>query len=171
MGLNHIQLPAAIITDLYKNSLVEGNEAADTSKRVILNAPADDQKKYLGKNKKNILVVVDIEDAVYLPDDQLEFLTNMLSACKLSFADVALVNRNSYRGINYNEASEKFRSLYTFLFGVDPVSYGLPLSFPQFQIQSFAGAKYLFTPTLEECKNDSLLKSKLWVSLRHVFGI
>ena len=178
MGLNDIQLPASAIAGLYRNSLIETNEAPakiETNKTLAKTgapeAASHNQEKYLGENKKNILIVVDYSNAVYLPDEELTFLTNMLVACKLSLADVAIMNRNSFKDPNYKELVTKFKSRIVFLFGVDPSSFGLPLSFPHFQIQPFANATFLFTPSLEECKNDKLLKSKLWVCLQRIFAI
>jgi hypothetical protein len=178
MSLNDIQLPASAIAELYRSSLIETNETPvkiETSETPVKVKPVISTKvdvgKYLGENKKNILVVVDYSDAVYLPDEELSFLTNMLVACKLSLADVAIINRNNYKEANYKELVTRFKSRIVFLFGVDPVSFGLPLSFPHFQVQPFANATFLFSPALEEYKNDKLLKSKLWVCLQRIFVI
>jgi hypothetical protein len=171
MDLNHIHLPPAVITDLYRTSLIEANETPVIVKSDRLQTTAPVPGKHLGENQKNILIVVDYTDAVYLPDEELSFLTGMLTACKLSLADVAIVNRNNCKEISYKELMANFKSKIVFLFGVDPVSFGLPVNFPHFQVQSFANATFLFSPALEEPKNDKLLKSKLWVCLRHIFGI
>jgi hypothetical protein len=174
MNLNHIRLPASVVSDLYKHSLIEIDEAS-AAEEVIFSLKKTDkssnQWKYLGENKKNILIVVNYNNTVYLPDDDLAFLTNMLAACKLSLADVAIVNKNNYDEINYKELIAQFSSKIVFLFGIEPVSFGLPVSFPHFQLQPFSKATFLFTPTLQECNNDGLLKSKLWVCLRRLFSI
>jgi hypothetical protein len=65
----------------------------------------------------------------------------------------------------------QFSSKIIFLFGIDPVSFGLPVNFPQFQLQPFASATFLFSPPLDELRKDELLKSKLWVCLRRLFAI
>jgi hypothetical protein len=178
MDLNNIQLPASVIADLYRSSLVDSktnvsNESFLKPEPIATtdNNLTNNQWKHLGENKKNILIVVDYTDAVYLPDEELSFLTNMLFACKLSLADVAIVNRNNYKKREYKELLAWFKSRIVFLFGIDPVSFGLPVSFPQFQIQPFAKATFLFAPSLEEHKKDELLKSKLWVCLRRIFMV
>ena len=168
MSLNNIQLPASAIADLYHCSLIETSEIPVKTEAINI---ASDDDKYLGENKKNILIIVDYPGVMYLPDEELSFLTNMLGACKLSMMDVAIVNRDNYKEKNYKELVSNFKSRIVFLFGVDPVSFGLPVSFPHFQIQPFAGATFLFTPSLKECNNDALLKSKLWVCLRRIFAI
>ncbi|MBL7742387.1 MAG: hypothetical protein JNN00_02830 [Chitinophagaceae bacterium] len=171
MDLNQIQLPAAAIADLYRTSLIETNEDITRSEADPVPAVVTNQQKYLGENQKNILVVVNYKDAVYLPDEELTFLTNMLTACKLSLADVAVVNRSTYEEMDHKVAIAGFKSRIIFLFGIDPVSFGLPVDFPHFQVQSFANTTFLYTPKLEECRNDGVLKSKLWVCLRRIFGI
>src|SRR5882724_10092740 len=106
MNLNHIQLPASVVANLYRNSLIQTEESTlITDNYALKKTPAGkaDQWKYLGDNKKNILVVVDYRDAGFLPDEELSFLTSMLSACKLSLADVAIVNRSNYESANYKE--------------------------------------------------------------------
>lgn len=169
MELNHIELPASLLTELYKFSLIETPKDKPFDQRE--KNPSDIQWKYLGNNQKNILLIVDYKDAVHLPDEQLDLLTNMLSACKLSLGDVSIVNINNHRGVFYREFCDFFKSKIVFLFGIDPVSLGLPVSFPQFQVQSFSGQTYLFTPPLNEIEENKVNKSKLWVCLRRIFGI
>jgi hypothetical protein len=125
----------------------------------------------LGENRKNILIVVNHNNVVYLPDDELNFLTGILGACKLSIGDVAIVNLNNHSGASYKELINYFKSKNIFLFGVEPATFGLPMSFPHFQLQSFGNNSFLFSPVLKDLENDKLLKSKLWVCLKRVFGI
>lgn len=173
MNLNRIQLPASVIASLYRHTLVDVEP--DSSETSSFSSKKEDTStnkwKYLGQNNKNILVVVNNSDTVHLPDDDLSFLTNMLAACHMSLADVAIVNGNNYDDINYKEMIAQFSSRVIFLFGIDPVSFGLPVSFPHFQLQPFANATFLYTPSLEECSKDPLLKSKLWVCLRRLFNV
>jgi len=127
--------------------------------------------KSLGGNQKNILVVVKNANITYLPDEDLEFLTNILKACKLNLEDVAIVNTNNNPGEGYREYLKNWSSKIVLLFGVDPVSFDLPVNFPEFQVQSLTNTKFLYSPSLNECRTDKLLKSKLWVSLQRIFGL
>jgi hypothetical protein len=173
MELNNIHLPASVIADLYRSSLIDTNPDANETvlKTAPVSAPVPGQWKYIGDNKKNILIAVSYSDVVHLPDEELSFLTGMLTACKLSLADVAIVNLINYKEKTYKEIIGYFKSRIVFLFGTNPVDFGLPVSFPNFQLQPFANATFLFTPELKEVKNDELLKSKLWVCLRRIFAI
>ena len=178
MDLNHIELPASLLANLYPSSLNEYNESpgktlsAEVEKPILKNdEPGKVEWKWLGENKKNILIVVDFEDAVHLPDKQLQFLTGMLTACNLSLGDVAIVNIHKQPARDYASIIENFRSRIALLFDIEPAAFGLPMNFPFFQIQPFANCSFLYAPSLEQLESDKVLKSKLWVSLRRLFGI
>jgi|SRR5882724_7462513 len=169
MDLNHIELPPALVADLYHSLLIETDVQYDDSPGITF--AEQPVLKWLGENNKNILMVANYQQAVYLPDEDLNFLTGILGACKLGIADVAIVNLNNQDGISYKELLHQFKSKTVFLFGVEPTSVGLPLSFPHFQVQAFANSIFLFSPTLGELERDKVLKSKLWVSLKKIFNL
>lgn len=178
MGLNDLHLPPTVVSALYPGSLVslDSEITSKPEKTTKPAAPVEKEAeepilKYLGNNKKNILVVVSYPDAVHLPDEALTFLTNMLTACKLSLGDVAIVNRKNYPEGTYKDLVAQFKSKTVFLFGIDPLDFGMPVGFPHYQVQHLANSTFLYSPSLDEHKNDPLLKSKLWVSLRNIFGI
>src|SRR5215218_6626688 len=83
MSLNNIQLEPQLMADLYADCLIED---------VATTVPEKARKIYLGQNKKKVLVVVSNESVPFLPDNELGFLTSVLTACKLSMADIAIVN-------------------------------------------------------------------------------
>ena len=179
MDLNHIKLPAAVINELYKTALVEPalntgvREAAISAEKPVITSDeaTTPEWKSLGSNEKNILIVVSNSDAVYLPDNDLNFLTGVLGACKLSLADVAVVNRFHYPEAGYKELIAYFKSRVILLLGVEPAAMGLPINFPHYQLQAFQNNTFLFTPPLEEIEKDKLEKSKLWVSLKRLFNV
>lgn len=133
--------------------------------------PTEDDWKFLGKNAQKVLIVVDYQSAVHIPDEDLAFLTQLLAACKLNLGDITLVNFLHYRQTSYQAVLEKFGSRRVILFGVDPVQWGLPINFPQFQQQAFAGCQFLHAPDLSAIKADKLVKTKLWVALQPFFGL
>lgn len=174
MDLNSIELPAFVVADLYHSSLVEAGQAPAKALPV---APIVEKEepvskwKWLGENKKSILVIVSYTDAVYLPDNELSFLTGVLGACKLSLADVAIVNRDNHPETLYKELTAFFKSKIVLLFAVEPAAFGLPMSFPHYQIQAFAGNSFLYSPSLKELENNREEKTKLWVSLKRLFNL
>ena len=182
MSLNDIKLSPIVIAGLYPSSLVESGANTDQTEtaRPVSNTntgPLDLPEeitsawKWLGNNRKNILVIVRSADAVHLPDKELDFLTMMLTACKLGLDDVAILNLNNHPGASYKELIAYFKSKIVWLFAVDPASFGLPMNFPHFQLQAFAGNTFLFSPSLEELENDKVLKSKLWVCFKRLFNL
>jgi len=179
MDLNNIKLPSSVVADFYKSSLVETGEIAGKAAAPVfaveqpvisIDQPATKGLRFLGDNKKNILVVVNSDQAVHVPDEELQFLTKLLSACKLSLADVAIVNINQ-QAITYKELLAALKGRSALLFDIEPSAFGLPMSFPHFQIQPFASCSFLYSPSIKELENDKLLKSKLWVSLQRLFGL
>lgn len=128
--------------------------------------------KTLGNNKQQITVVVNCPNDVYVPEADLQFLTKMLGACKLNMADVAIVNyANAPIAIDRLKTQLQPKSL--LLFGVEPVDIQLPISFPSFKEQPYAGTTYLFTPSLsqlnQETEEAKVLKRKLWDCLKRMF--
>jgi hypothetical protein len=180
MGLNDIRLPGSVIAQLYRNTLVDTGisqtpapilTARPPEKPVLPTSGQNPAWKFLGENNSRILVIVHYPGLPHLPDEELAFLTKMLSACKLSLGDVAILNLSHYPNTGSKELQPFFRSKIVFLFGVSPDAFGLPVNFPAFQVQNVAGTTYLYCPAMEERHTDELLKSKLWVCLRKIFGI
>ena len=177
MDLNNIDLPASVITSLYHSSLVDlpgtitGPEPAPV---VIEKTPETNEVsevKWLGENRKNILIIVNHTGSTYLPDKELEFLTGILGACKFGIADVAIVNLSNSPATDYKKLLGLLKSKTVLLFGVEPSAFGLPINFPHFQLQAFANNTFLSSPCLDELETDKLMKSKLWVCLKRLYNI
>ena len=128
--------------------------------------------KTLGNNKQQITVVVNCPNDVYVPESDLAFLTKMLGACKLNMADVAIVNYAN-APISIDKVKTQLQPKSLLLFGVEPGDIQLPISFPPFKEQPYAGTTYLFTPALsqlnQETEEAKLLKRKLWDCLKRMF--
>jgi len=161
MSLNDIQLKPSLLADLYKNSLVETTTTT---------VPEIKQIKYLGNNQKKIIVVVSHPDVPFLPDDELNFLTSILAACKLSIADIAIINNTHIEQTELQKMIDS-EGKNVLLFGVEPLSIGLPINFPVFQLQPFNNRTYLHAPVLTQIESDKGLKARLWSALKVLFGI
>ncbi len=177
MELNNIELPASVVVELYQNSLSVAGSILPASKiaaKPIEIEPATEQVvawKSLGDNRKNILIIISSPGSVHIADNELSFLTGILGACKLNMADVAIVNHYNYQEATYKELTNYFKSKIVFLFDIEPASFGLPMSFPHYQIQSFAGSSFLYSVSLKDLENDKIEKSKLWISLKRLFNL
>ncbi len=180
MDINNIELPAFAVADLYHSTLVgetttvpekkAGSEKIEASIDPVSTPENDPVWRSLGNNQKNILIIVNNSDAVHLPEAELEFLTGILGACKLTLADVAIVNINE-QAATYKELTSHFKSRIVFLFDVAPASFGLPMNLPHYQIQAFANNSFIYSPSLKALENDRVEKSKLWVSLKRLFNL
>jgi hypothetical protein len=183
MALNDIRLNSTILSEIYKSSIVEIDDQFHTNE-VRSSTPTqalqkDDPTpnatpsawKHLGDFKKRILLVVRYAGVTYLPDEPLTFLTSILGACKLSMADVAIINISNFPTAQYGDLQEKFNSAVVMFFGLTPSELEMPIDFPEFQIQPFNNCTFLHTPVLERLETDKVLKSKLWVCLRRIFDL
>ena len=191
MSLNNIKLPDVVIVDLYRQSLIQYDGPVSTLATPVLREPEPAVKesqpvlvetkpatpspvgyKTLGNNKQHIAIIVNCPNDVFVPENDLQFLTKMISACKLNMADVAIVN-HAVTPIAIELLKQQLQPKYVLLFGVEPGAIQLPISFPAFKEQPYAGSTYLFTPSLNQLnqENDEAKqeKRKLWDCLKRMF--
>jgi len=175
MNSENSPLPGFVLADLFKNSLVimdnEQKAVKEKPKKAIVSA---DRQWYLGSNLRNITLIVNEKDAVYLPDDALQFLSSILGACKLNLGDVAIVNHHN-DPLNYISLKEKLQPGFLILFGVSAQQIELPFTVPNFQVQKYDNCSFLLAPPLASMLGNGpeakLEKSKLWLCLKNMFSI
>lgn len=182
MSLNSIKFETTDIALLFKNTLVDidekkqdspktKNKAAAVNIDPVANDPIAIGWKYLGENKKKTLVVVRYPDVVHLPDKQLSFLTKLLAACSLNLGDVAILNFFNHQSSQFNELFDYFKPKVVLLFDTKPTEFGIPINFPDFQVQAYKDAVFVSSPSLETIEPDKNLKGKLWVSLKKIYNL
>ena len=166
MSLDNILLPDMVLQALYSKSLydLEMNKSA-------LDDIQPGSIGFLGNNQKKITIVVNSDAAIYLPDDELNFLLGILTACKLSMADIALVNLAKNPDLVYSVLSEHLKAEKVFLFGLNAANIDLPLQFPHYQVQQFNNQVYLSSVSLSEMQANKEEKMKLWNCLKKIFSI
>ena len=163
MSLNSIELKPLHLTQLFHKVLLEPLE-----KKAV---PETQNLKYLGKNARNILILVKEEDYPYLSDHHLQLLTAILTACKLSLADVAIVNTLSMDREAVHSTMDQLHAKNIIAFGMEPASLGLPMNFPAFQLQSYESRYFIHSPELAALDQDKELKMQLWNSLKNMFRL
>lgn len=161
MGLNDILLTPSLLTSLYTDVLI--NDIATA-------VPKPSITPHLGKNAKHILLIISNDDIDFLSESDLLFLQTILTPCKLTMADVALINWKK-KGKNHEEVLSEFKSKNIILFDVSPEQWGLPLNFPQFQVQEFDKKMYLFAPSLKDMQKDVSAKTSFWNALKIFFNL
>ncbi len=157
MSLDNIQLTPIVLEGLFSKSLYDLKPAGIVS--------------FLGENRRKIAVLVRATAAMYLPEDELIFLAGILTACKLSMADIALINVEKNTGLSYTLMTDQVKAETVLLFGVDLAELSLPLQFPHYQLQHFNNQVYLSSVPLQVLQADKQEKMKLWNSLKKVFSL
>jgi hypothetical protein len=176
-----LRLPDFLLADLYKNFLVEieptitkdqHTEEPEIIKPVEANPTG--KIKYFGENGKKVTIVVHQAEAIYLKEDDLAFLINILKACNLTISDIAIVNTSS-QPVTFQQLKEQLGSKFVLLFNVDPSAIKLPFIVPAFQVQNFDSSIVMMVPPLSSLnlanQEGRILKTKLWMSLKQMFGI
>jgi len=129
---------------------------------------------YLGNNRKHIIVVIKEKEVTYINDKHLQFLSNILNACKLNLGDIALVN-HSNSPLSYTEIKVRLKPKFILVFDLETKELSLPFTLPNFQVQSHDNCKFLFASSLTKMDGDSqeakIEKSKLWASLKNMFQL
>jgi hypothetical protein len=166
MSLDNIQLTPNILVGLFKNSLVDLQD-----KQVPAELAIQSSLRYLGKNARNIAILVNIPDVVYLPEKELDFLVGIMSACKLSMNDIAIINLASNERLDYGSIKKQLPYDKIFLFDVATSSLQIPLQVPHYQIQKYDQVVFLLAPSLAELENNREEKKKLWMSLKKIFDL
>ena len=169
-----------VLAALFKNTLVS------TSKDSTTNAQFNEKKRFSeiknpgkidlaipGKNFKNILIIVkEINDEI-MPLERKNVLLKMLTACKLTQDEVAILNMGK-KIIPLEELKPAFLPEKVLLFDITTKEIGLPFIIPYYQVQQFDGCIYVCAPgiVLDENEGDENIKAaktKLWASLKKIF--
>lgn len=130
--------------------------------------------KFLGNNRRHITLLVHSPGSGFMPDNQLTFLTKILEACRMTLADVAIVN-HAAAPVTIAALRQQLQPKIVLLFGVEPTAIRLPINFPTFKQLSYDDCTYLSSPALDQLvpntEDSKLLKSKLWVCLKTLFDV
>lgn len=157
-----IKKPIAVSTEIPKTTSVEAVVSNET------------KQWYLGNNGKHIIVLMQESGVAFINDKHLQFLSNILNACKLNLGDIALVNfaNNPY---DYSELKQKLQPKFILVFDLETKHLKLPFNIPNYQVQLHDNCKFLFAASLTKMDGDSqeskVEKSKLWMSLKNMFQL
>jgi hypothetical protein len=158
-----IKLPIAVLSTLFSNCLVDLKNP-DTASNLPAALPSEELE-----GMPVDTVVVSLADGNALPAQQLDFLNNIMKACKLKQTDYAIITNRQNESPDYKAIFSQFKQKQLILFGIDPAAIGLPINFPHFQVQSFQQVGYLAAPTLDTIEADKALKMQLWQCLKQLF--
>ena len=184
MGLDDIILSPFLMKELYENDLVENDaikkpiltsEKAKDSKiateKTAVKKDATGSIKYLGKNEKNILLLILRETHAFLDDDALSFLMSILNACGLSMQDVALVNVHNDATAVYENLNTQFEPSKIIFFDTAPHLLNFPVKIPMYKIQNYNNQQYLCAASLSTLMQNKEEKKQLWNCLKTMLGL
>ena len=123
--------------------------------------------KYLGKNQKNILILVNDSQNDVSTEQGRELLRKLVKAIDLTANDFALVNYSSYASERYETLKAFFDCKLLIAFGVDAKMLNLP-SQPLHQLIQYNEVKLLFAKNLHDLDTDQASKKTLWTSLQQL---
>ncbi len=167
------QLPAFILAELFSNCLVDTGDVAFKPLRVKENVQKS-ENWYLGNNERKFVVLVNEESDLYLNEENLDFLTGILNACKLNLAHVALINFHNH-AVDFQRLKKELQCEFLLSFGVKALQIELPFTMPDYQVQQYNNCQIITAPALAELNKQTAPakaeKIKLWSSLKKMLNI
>ena len=174
MSFNETKLPNFLISDLYKNVLISSTKMSMPTKKAENKPETKNLVEYLGENKKNIVIIVEDKEVVFITDEKLQLLTNLLQACNLSLADVAIINIAN-KNLNYSTIKTELQFNNLLMMGINIKQFELPLIFSKNKVQQFNNSNLLITENLSDLLGNSTEvkteKKALWNALKIMFNI
>ncbi len=167
MSIDNIHLPVSFYPSIFKKHLVDIQKKSGGKEK----AKADGEIEFLGGNEKNITFIVRNKENKFLNDNELKFLSGLITACEITMGDISIVNLSHNKDVNYNVLTSHLRSQKILCFDVSATDIDLPFNIPYFQVQAFQEIQYIFCPGLEQLQNDVDSKKQLWASLQKIFKI
>ena len=123
--------------------------------------------KFLGKNEKQILILVNDKQNEVSSEQGRELLRKLVNAIALTAKDFALVNYANYEAAKFNDLHQFFGSKMVLAFGVFPNQLGLNEQ-PLNQFVAHNDSKLIFTKNLHDLDTDPTSKKLLWASLQQI---
>jgi len=117
--------------------------------------------KFLGGNKRNILILVHDEENEVSDEKGRELLRKIVKSINLVTADFALVNYAKYKGASFEDLTAFFKSTLVFSFGVEPQHLGLS-NHPSNAVVLQGAVRMIFSHELRKLDADILIKKALW---------
>ncbi|PTS91403.1 hypothetical protein DBR11_29135 [Pedobacter sp. HMWF019] len=132
--------------------------------------PVSKQKRdfnYLGKNERNILILVSDPINQVSTEEGRELLRKIVKAIDLSAADFALVNCSAYADADFEELQNYFKPRLLLSFGVSPETLGLTGQ-QHNTVVKYEGLTLVFSSGLQALSEDMGAKKALWGSLKQL---
>lgn len=166
MSLDQIHLNPRQTADLYEGLLVDG-AGPSTPTDYPLAAPPP----MLGHYGRKILILVQEPDHAFLGDEDLQFLTGVITACKMSLADVGIVNLSSAPIGSFEQMCQSIEPSACWIFGIHTPAMGLPPMNDPNHSYTHRSLPIFWAPSLQQLATDPQAKRALWTQLKKHYGI
>ena len=181
MSFKDLHLPDIVIADLFKKSLIQPEahfkkeeKSEKTKAPTIEVSPAPLSINYLGNNLKKIALVVYYPEHTHMPEDHLNFLINVLKACNLTIADIAIINVCK-QPLDFNTLQTTLKTDKLVNFGVEESQFSINMEWPLYTVQQNHGVMLFKTPGIvklnQKDEESKLHKTKLWLCLKELFQV
>ncbi len=181
------KLPNSVLVHLYKESLVLGLAPTNVDKKAQASPTVEDKNaaiaaeepiiapiKFLGEHQKKILVLVQDPDAVHLNERAFDLLTSILYACKLTIADIALINLAN-KNFSLHQILTKVPSDFVLVFDINPTQLKIKLPTKLYTPILLGETHLLFSNNLSQMQGidqaSKIEKTKLWTALKIIFKL
>jgi len=169
------KLPNSVLVNLYKESIVLGIAPVNVDKKghEADNSPIQ-PIQFLGAHQKKILIIVQDNNALHLNEGDFDLLTAILNACKLTMADIALMN---LANTNYSlhQILTQVPSDMVLVFDIHPTQLKIKLPNQLYTPILLGTTQLLFSNNLSSMRGidptSKIEKTKLWTALKLLFKL
>jgi len=163
MSLKAIDIDPFLLAGLYRQPLISHMKREERQE--------DDSRPvpFLGKNLRQILLVVQNPDQAFLGEKVFMMLSKLLNACGLGIEDVALVNKAHLQEREAERLPQQFNPHKVILFGT--MLPGLSARQQKNHPWEEAGMELLYTDTLEAMDEEKDLKMPFWIAVKQFFNL
>lgn len=165
MDFNHLQLTDQQIEELYSSHLVITEPTAATQPVVKAKTST---VGITGKNGKQFVWVVNEPDYPFLSDEDFQFLSEVISACKMNMDDISLVNI-AQNNLAFDDLYKQLQPKILITSFLD--QNWLPVSAESYTLKQQPAYQLYCTEALYIIRNDKAKKSKLWLALKQMLGL
>lgn len=123
--------------------------------------------KFLGKNQRNILILVNDDQNEVSDEMGRELLRKIVKSVNLTATDFALLNYAGYKGTGFKQLHDYFSCTLIFAFGVTPAQLSLS-THPENIVVSEGPVRLIFSDELRQLDKKPSGKKALWGSLQNL---
>jgi hypothetical protein len=177
MGIDDLTLSPALVAALYPETLMVTKELSgdlDIANSGLTPDPGETGFPFLGKNLQRCCFLVSYPDHEFIPEPQLAFLQKILTACKFSLDDIAIINTGQKQA-EINKLIKQFDPRIIFLWGTGLDVTGISRKLPDMTITAWQNISIVPVEKtgimLKDNPEGIALKRDLWICLKKLFNL